>query len=602
MKVSFYQQRMKVWVVLAMWACWISMVELQPRCCMGMDATENEHMLKASYTVKFTTRGATRNSYLKFMKDLYNALTDRADRSGDIPVLPPQSAELSNPEQYLLVELSNGLQTVTLALNISNVYILGYQPGGSGSTSISYFFSDVPTGARDALFPNTQRRQPLPFTGRYGSLIGAIAGADSRRDIPLGIDELRQHIDNMNYFQPSTSRSPIARALIVCIQMVSEPVRLRNIQQEILAVAEPPYGVFYPDALVMEYQNSWEHISSAIQSATDGIFSTALRLSIDGQELVLSTLRQVLFIIAIMPAACRNTGANNLQLLRMPTSISLSNFPMAMRSTGLKDNGDTCERALAPISHITGQNGMCVDVYQGSFHDGNKIILRECGQNQASQLWTLRTNDNTIRSGGKCLTTYGYSSGSYVMIYDCNTAVPDATKWEIRSDGSIRNPRSRLVLTGSKDSSGMINLVVDNNFYGSRQAWYASNNTKPPVTTIVGYNNLCLLASGSRVWLEKCVTNDAEQQWAIYPDGTIRPQNNRNRCLKYANAGGDLVTVGPCDGWIEERWRFQSDGTILHVVTEQVMDVKNTDAILPEITVNDNSDQRPSQIWFQVQP
>ncbi|XVF25407.1 hypothetical protein REPUB_Repub13aG0210000 [Reevesia pubescens] len=594
---------MKVWVVLAIWVCWISMVELQPRCCMGIAATENEHMLKI-YTVKFTTRGATRNSYLMFIKDLYNALTVRADRSGDIPVLPPQSAQPTNPEQYLLVELSNGYQTVTIALNISNVYILGYQPGGSGSTSTSYFFSDVPTDVRNALFPNTQQRLPLPFTGRYGALEGA-AGVDDRREIPLGMDELRQHIDNMNYLQPSTSRGPIARALIVCIQMVSEVVRLRNIQQEILAVADPrsdgTYGVFYPDGLVMEYQTSWEHISSAIQSATDGIFTTAVRLAYDGQELVLSTLRQVLFIIAIMPAVCRNTGANNMQLLRMPTLISLSNFPMAMRSTGLEDNDDTCERSLAPTSHITGQNGLCVDVYQGSFHDGNKIILRECGQNQANQLWTLRTNDNTIRSGGKCLTTYGYSSGSYVMIYDCDTAVPDATKWEIRSDGSIRNPRSGLVLTGSKDSSGMINLVVDNNFYGSRQAWYASNNTKPSVTTIVGYNNLCLLASGSRVWLEKCVTNDAEQQWAIYPDGTIRPQNNRNGCLKYANAGGDLVTVGTCDGWNEERWRFQSDGTILHVVTEQVMDVKNTDAILPEITVNDNSDQRPSQTWFNVQ-
>ncbi|XVF06475.1 hypothetical protein REPUB_Repub06bG0051400 [Reevesia pubescens] len=600
---------MKVWVVLALtvavavWACWISIVEVQPQRSIAA-TTEKEHKLAAIYKVKFTTKGATRNSYLMFMKDLYNALTMRADRSGDIPVLPPPSAQVTDPRQYLLVELSNGEQRVTLALNISNVYVLGYQPGGSGN---SYFFNDVPIDVRNALFPDTQR-EPLPFTGRYGALETA-AGVDDRREIPLGIDELRQHIDNMNYLQPSTSRGPIARALIVCIQMVSEAVRLRNIQQQILSVAEPhadgTYGVFYPDGLMMEYETGWEDISTAIQSATDGIFRTAVRLVYDGQVLVLSTLRQVIFMIAIMPLECRNTRANP-QLFRMLESTSSSEFssslPMDMRSTGLEDKVDTCDIALAPTSHIAGRNGLCVDVYQGSYHNGNKIILWECGQNQANQLWTLRTDDKTIRSGGKCLTTYGYSSGNYVMIYDCDTAVSDATKWEILSDGSIRNPRSGLALTGSKDSSGVINLVVDNTFYGSKQAWYASNSTTPSVTSIVGYKGLCLLSSGSQVWLEKCLSNDAEQQWAIYPDGTIRPQKNREGCLKYADAGGDIVTVGTCDGWIEERWRFQSDGTILHVVTEQVMDVKDIGATLPEITVNNYNDQRPSQIWFQELP
>ncbi|XP_022740689.1 agglutinin-1-like [Durio zibethinus] len=221
----------------------------------------------------------------------------------------------------------------------------------------------------------------------------------------------------------------IARALIVRIQiMVSKAVRFRNIQQEVLAVAEPNkdgiYRKIYPYSLMIEYQNRC-------------------------QSWFLSNLRQVLFIIAIMPLTCINTVAN-LLLLRMPASISsfgyASSLLMAMRSTSLEDQ-----------------------------------------------------DDNTIRSGGKCLTTYGHSSRNYVMIYDCDTAVSDATKCKIWTDGSIRNPKSGLVLTGSKDSSGTIILVVNNNFYGSRQAWYASNNTKPPVATIVGYNGLCLLASGSRV-------------------------------------------------------------------------------------------------------
>ncbi|MBA0831407.1 hypothetical protein Goarm_015877, partial [Gossypium armourianum] len=127
---------MKTWILLLL-AVLAFMVE--PRCCIA--AKENKQKLKI-YTVKFTTKGADRTSYQMFMKDLQNALTVRADRSGDIPVLPPRSAEPSDPQQYLLVKLSNGYQTVTLALNVSDVYILGYQPGGSGN---SYFFSHVPT-------------------------------------------------------------------------------------------------------------------------------------------------------------------------------------------------------------------------------------------------------------------------------------------------------------------------------------------------------------------------------------------------------------------------------------------------------------------------
>lgn len=491
-KIFFKKKKeMKAWIVLLL-AVLAFVVE--PRCCIA--AKENEQKLKI-YTVKFTTKGANRMSYQMFMKDLQNALTVRADRSGDRPVLPPRSADPSDPQKYLLVKLSNGYQTVTLALDVTNVYILGYQPGGSRN---SYFFSNVSTDVRNALFPNT-RRASLPFTGSYGELeTAALPTSGDRRVIPLGIDELRQHVDNMNSIQPSSDRRPIARALIVCIQMISEAVRFRNIQQELLTIAEPPhdgtYNVFYPDGLVMRYETNWDTISTAIQSATDGIFRTAVHLVYDGQVLVLSTVRQVLFIIAIMPLRCRrNTGAN-LQLLRMPTSMSSSGcsplLPVATRTTGLEDNGGTCEKDLAPTSHIIGLDGLCVDVYQGSYHNGNKIVLSECLKNQAGQLWTLKTDDNTIRSGGKCLTTYGYSLKDYVMIYDCYSAVPDATKWEIRGDGNIRNPKSGLVLTANKYSSTTINLVVDRNIYSSTQAWFVSNNTEPTVTTIVGYNGFVL--------------------------------------------------------------------------------------------------------------
>ncbi|KAK8526238.1 hypothetical protein V6N13_017289 [Hibiscus sabdariffa] len=196
------------------WGCWISMV-----------AAGNEHQLRDVPMVRFTTEGATRNSYLNFMKDLYIALTDGADRSGEIPILPPAL------QQYVQVRLSNGAQVIDFILDVSNANILGYLPGGNGR---SYFFSDVPDDVRNDLFPQTIRARLL-FNGSYEAL-EAVAGVD-RREIPLGIGELSRHVYYLRHLTPLrlSNHPAIARSLVVCIEMVSEAVRLRYIQQQILA-------------------------------------------------------------------------------------------------------------------------------------------------------------------------------------------------------------------------------------------------------------------------------------------------------------------------------------------------------------------------------
>ncbi|KAK8529220.1 hypothetical protein V6N13_102151 [Hibiscus sabdariffa] len=574
---------MKALVVLLVvsWGCWISMVE--PRCCIV--AAEIEQQLRAVPTVSFTTEGATRNSYLDFMTVLYSTLTDGADRSGEIPILPPA------PQQYVQVRIFNGAQGISFILDVSNANMLGYRPGGNGR---SYFFSDVPDDVRNDLFPQTIRER-LPFNGSYEAL-EAVAGVD-RREIPLGIGELSLHVYYLRHITPlrPSNHPAIARSLIVCIQMISEAVRLRNIQQQILAVANPltvgTYGVFYPDDLTMEYQSRWEDISTAIQSATFGIFGTLVRLAYEGQELVLSTVREVVFTIAMMPLRCTNPEAN-LQLLRLPTS-SLS-MAMAMRSIGLEDSSYICERVLAPTSHIMGQNGSCLDVFGSRFVDNTQVILWPCGLNNANQLWTLAP-DNTIRCGGKCLTPSGTAPGSNMLIFGCNEDSSDYNKWEILSDGSIINTESGLFLT----ANGTGNLLLEATSDGSKQAFYATNNTTPPVTKLVGYDSKCLHACGDSVFLMRCKRNDTNQLWTIYPDETIRPQKKTEKCLKYGNLDDGTVNVDTCDGTSTERWRFQSNGTIVHVETKMVMDVVIDFA---EITVNPYVVGSNGQIWFQTLP
>ncbi|XP_039023739.1 ricin-like [Hibiscus syriacus] len=246
---------------------------------------------------------------------------------------------------------------------------------------------------------------------------------------------------------PPHDRS-IARALLVCIQMISEPARYRYIEGEIVDMEQPlpdgSYRQLFPDDLMMEFQTNWGSISANVQSATFGVFPDDVRLALDPRD---------------------------------------------------------------PLIFDT--------VASEKYSDGNQVILWPCGNNKVNQLWTLSSEDNTIRSNGKCLVTYGYNSGSYVMIYDCDAAVPNATKWEIHNDGAIRHPRSGLVLTENKDSSGTTILVLDYLTNASKQVFYASRYASSPITTIVSYEGQCLQASGSQGWLKKCSAKDAEQQWAI---------------------------------------------------------------------------------------
>ncbi|KAK8615705.1 hypothetical protein V6N13_017288 [Hibiscus sabdariffa] len=225
--------------------------------------------------------------------------------------------------------------------------------------------------------------------------------------------------------------------------------------------------------------------------------------------------------------------------------------------------------------------------------DNTQVNLWPCKRNQTNQLWTLGP-DNTIRSGGKCLTPNGNSPGSNMMIFGCNLVSSYYNKWEILSDGSIINTESGLFLTA--DGKGALQLEEKSD--GSKQAFYATNNTAPPVTKLVGYEGKCLLACDDTVLLWRCKSNVTNQLWTIYADETIRPQKNVEKCLKYGNLDDNTVNVDTCDGTSAERWRFQSNGTIAHVETKMVLDVAID---FGEITVNPFIGAS-TQIWFQTLP
>ncbi|KAK8547028.1 hypothetical protein V6N13_099773 [Hibiscus sabdariffa] len=239
----------------------------------------------AVYKVSFGAAYATQHTYGVFIKDLINALIVHGSASHGIPVLPSTTdLQPTNIKRYVVVQLSNKGKNVSLVIDAINVYLLGYRPG-VGTTS--YFFNDVPQPVRNLFFQDTARTG-LDFDSTYPGLQDQ-AGAN-RDQFPLGFGQLRQSIDNLNDYNPfqgdkkqkEFAKKQIAKALIVCIEMISEAARLKVIQQQLGALAPVVEGgadktLDHPKDLdsMIEFQNGWTQLSEAIQNANpNGTFKT----------------------------------------------------------------------------------------------------------------------------------------------------------------------------------------------------------------------------------------------------------------------------------------------------------------------------------------
>nr|AET98835.1 type 2 ribosome-inactivating protein [Cinnamomum camphora] len=580
---------MKVWIVVATWVWWNAVVG--PAWVCPFMVVE-PHTLNYQ-TVTFTTKQATKTSYAQFIEALRAQLASGEEPHG-IPVTRERST-VPDSQRFVLVELSNWAadSPVTLALNVTDAYVVAYRTG-----SRSFFLrEDNPDPAIDNLFPDTQR-QTLRFGGNYNDLEDA---AGQRRDtIELGMEPLENAISTLRVSNTDPD-GPIARSLIVVIQMVAEAVRFRYIEGRVsqsIGTAQ----VFVPDPAMRRLENKWKKLSKAVQESNQGgVFSrpVELRSRSNNPVNVDSVSHPVISGLAIMLFSCRSSDRassdqfiDHLLIIR-PIVVDVD------VATGV-DNDDTCDDP-EPTVRISGRNGLCVDVRDGQYNDGNPIQLWPCKQNSdVNQLWTLR-KDGTIRSNGKCLTTYGSSPGNYVMIFDCTTAVTVATIWHVWANGTIFNPQSALVLSAESGNSGTT-LTVQNNIYASRQGWLAGNNTEPFVTSIAGFNDLCMQANGDAMWVVECESSKAEQKWALYPDGSIRPQQNRDRCLTSSDnhSKGSIIIISGCSSGSEgQRWVFMNDGTILNLKNGMVMDVKGSDPSLHQIIIWEFTGN-PNQKWLPL--
>jgi hypothetical protein len=141
------------------------------------------------------------------------------------------------------------------------------------------------------------------------------------------------------------------------------------------------------------------------------------------------------------------------------TDLSLSTGSYAVQSTWANDfNGGQggCEMSHpimggssgggAPATGaITGINGLCLDDWQSSTADFNKIDVYTCNGTGA-QNWTVASN-GTLQVLGGCLDVAGAgtTAGTKVDYYPCNGTV--AQQWQYNSStGALVNPNSGLCL------------------------------------------------------------------------------------------------------------------------------------------------------------
>ncbi|EEF32949.1 ribosome-inactivating protein gelonin [Ricinus communis] len=203
--------------------------------------------------------------YTDFLNKLRGTLKSSVV-SHSIPVLPTK-LPVTSDKRFAMVILTSSKSTTTIALDVINAYVLGFQVGKK-----SYFFKDVAKDIYESkLFTGTTKAR-LPYGGSYQALF--IAGAN-REKVPLGISQLNNAIFQLIKYASSPSTADIASNLLVVIQMISEAARFKYIEKKLV---EKFNEDLYPKGDLLSLENNWGALSIAIQTSKNGKFSTKIAL------------------------------------------------------------------------------------------------------------------------------------------------------------------------------------------------------------------------------------------------------------------------------------------------------------------------------------
>lgn len=223
--------------------------------------------------VSFNVASATKTSYTKFLNDVRDLVKDEKLKYGgtNLPVMAAPKV----PPEYLLVDLEAGEGVViSIALNKSNLYILGYLDKVA-ETYRAHFFSDIGSDANTTLFPEAkgvQNRINMGYTSSYYEITHA-AGFSDRGKLSLGIQPLNKLI-KLVYAKELVVKIE-ARLMLTAVQMISEAARFKYIENMILTTFTHFYN---PDLKAKTLEVNWQTVSTKIMTSKNGIITPSLNL------------------------------------------------------------------------------------------------------------------------------------------------------------------------------------------------------------------------------------------------------------------------------------------------------------------------------------
>lgn len=226
-------------------------------------------------------------------------------------------------------------------------------------------------------------------------------------------------------------------------------------------------------------------------------------------------------------------------------------------------------------THLVGRDGLCLEKLPWSYKGNNFPRLSPCDEHKQTQLWTV-VGDGTIRpkNPNLCLVPGDFVGVMFktVDVRVCDQESNSNKRWTHKKDGTIVHVESGMVLTGDSDY-----VTLQRNENTPSQSWEASENLAPMTVNIKWQDNgFCLQSTedSNNVGLDGCYSGRNNQKWALYGDGTIRQDVNKNYCLTSEQDLGRFVVMSKCENKPQQRWNLGAkDSTIDHPNTNMVMDV-----------------------------
>lgn len=265
------------------------------------------------------------------------------------------------------------------------------------------------------------------------------------------------------------------------------------------------------------------------------------------------------------------------------THYELAMFPLTSTATpaagGAILNGMFSQGRLGGLDESgQGVADMCVDDANNSSTPGGLVDLATCNSSN-EQNWTIGSGQ-TIQVNGLCMDTQsgGTSPGTFVDLNTCDGA--SSQVWTQGAGNTVINQAANLCLDdpGSSTKSGTV-LDINTCSGALSQSWplpMAPTPPSPPPTGAVyvseGQSNdgvPCMTdykgveAQGTEVQIQTCEGYN-QQNWTMESNGTIE---FKNRCLDTSNGGtasGTGVVLDTCTGATSQVWQLGSNRALVN--------------------------------------